>query len=99
MPMKVSDYSCLLFPALNMFYSQKNSPQGQSSAISAVQAYSPQEVFAKIDEAAKQRKFEESVEAIIKLNVDPTKGDQMIRGTCVLPSGTGKEVKVCVFAD
>jgi large subunit ribosomal protein L1 len=39
------------------------------------------------------------VEAIIKLNVDPTKGDQMIRGTCILPAGTGKETKVCVFAD
>lgn len=36
---------------------------------------------------------------MIKLNVDPTKGDQMIRGTCVLPAGTGKEIKVCVFAD
>jgi len=36
---------------------------------------------------------------MVKLGVDPTKGDQMIRGTCVLPAGTGKEVKVCVFAD
>jgi len=34
----------------------------------------------------------------VKLNVDPTRGDQMIRGTCVLPSGTGREVRVCVFA-
>lgn len=47
---------------------------------------------------SKQRSFLESVEAIIKLNVDPTRGDQMIRGTCTLPAGTGKEVKVCVFA-
>ena len=36
---------------------------------------------------------------MVKLGVDPTRGDQMIRGTCVLPEGTGKEVKVCVFAD
>jgi len=36
---------------------------------------------------------------MVKLGVDPTRGDQMIRGTCVLPAGTGKEVKVCVFAD
>ena len=35
---------------------------------------------------------------IIKLNVDPTQGDQNVRGTCILPAGTGKEVKVCVFA-
>ena len=34
----------------------------------------------------------------MRLNVDPTKGDQMIRGTCILPEGTGKSVKVCVFA-
>lgn len=31
--------------------------------------------------------------------MDPTQGDQNVRGTCVLPCGTGKEVKVCVFAD
>jgi len=39
------------------------------------------------------------VEAIIRLNVDPRQGDQNIRGTCVLPAGTGKTIKVCVFAD
>jgi large subunit ribosomal protein L1 len=39
------------------------------------------------------------VDAIIKLNVDPTRGDQNIRGTCLLPAGTGKNVRVCVFAD
>lgn len=44
-------------------------------------------------------KFVETVELQVRLNVDPTKGDQMIRGTCILPAGTGKEVKVCVFAD
>ena len=48
---------------------------------------------------SKERKFDESVELIVKLGVDPTKGDQMIRGTCILPAGTGKEIKVCVFAD
>ncbi len=39
------------------------------------------------------------MEAIIRLNVDPRQGDQNIRGTCVLPAGTGKTIKVCVFAD
>ena len=48
---------------------------------------------------SKERNFKESIDTIIKLNVDPTKGDQMIRGTVNLPSGTGKEIKVCVFAD
>ena len=50
-------------------------------------------------EISKERKLKESVEAIIRLNVDPKKGDQNIRGTCVLPAGTGKEIKIAVFAD
>ena len=50
-------------------------------------------------EVSKERKFKESIEVIVRLNVDPRQGDQNIRGTCVLPSGTGKTVKVCVFAD
>ena len=41
----------------------------------------------------------ESYELLVKLNVDPTRGDQNIRGTCVLPAGSGKEVKVCVFTE
>jgi large subunit ribosomal protein L1 len=57
------------------------------------------EAILKIKEVSKERKFKESVEAIIRLNVDPRQGDQNIRGTCVLPAGTGKQVKVCVFAD
>lgn len=60
--------------------------------------YELAEIFAEMEKLSKQRKFVESVDTIIKLNVDPTKGDQMIRGTCILPGGTGKEVKVCVFA-
>lgn len=50
-------------------------------------------------EISKERKFKESVEAIIRLAVDPRQGDQNVRGTCVLPAGTGKEIKICVFAD
>ena len=61
--------------------------------------HDPRAAFDYLKEVSKDRKFVESIETIIKLNVDPTKGDQMIRGTCILPAGTGKEVKVCVFAD
>lgn len=43
-------------------------------------------------------KFDESVELAIRLGVDPRKADQVIRGTVALPSGTGKEVRVAVFA-
>ncbi len=42
-------------------------------------------------------KFDETVEASCKLNVDPKKSDQMVRGSVVLPSGLGKEVRVLVF--
>jgi large subunit ribosomal protein L1 len=43
-------------------------------------------------------KFDESVEVAFNLNVDPRHADQMIRGAVVLPNGTGKSVRVAVFA-
>ena len=43
-------------------------------------------------------KFDESVEIAFKMTIDPRKTDQMIRGTVRLPHGSGKEVKVLVFA-
>lgn len=44
------------------------------------------------------KKFDESVDAVIRLGVDPRKADQMIRGTVALPSGTGRDVRIAVFA-
>lgn len=41
--------------------------------------------------------FDETVEISVRLGVDPRKSDQMVRGTVVLPAGTGKEVRVCVL--
>lgn len=43
-------------------------------------------------------KFDEGVDIAIRLGVDPKKADQMVRGTVVLPNGTGKKVRVLVFA-
>ena len=43
-------------------------------------------------------KFDESVELSVRLGVDPRKADQMVRGTVALPSGTGGDVRVAVFA-
>ena len=43
-------------------------------------------------------KFTESVDASINLGVDPRKSDQVVRGSTVLPHGTGKDVRVAVFA-
>jgi large subunit ribosomal protein L1 len=45
-----------------------------------------------------ERNFDETVEIAIRLGVDPRKADQMVRGTVALPSGTGKDVRVAVFA-
>ncbi|GHV05555.1 50S ribosomal protein L1 [Campylobacterota bacterium] len=46
----------------------------------------------------KSAKFDETVELAVWLNVDPRHADQMIRGAVVLPHGTGKKVRVAVFA-
>jgi len=46
----------------------------------------------------KSAKFDETVEIALNLNVDPRHADQMIRGSVVLPNGTGKTVRVAVFA-
>ncbi len=43
--------------------------------------------------------FDESVELVVRLGIDPKKADQAIRGTVALPSGTGKNVRVAVFAE
>ncbi|MBW2020487.1 MAG: 50S ribosomal protein L1 [Deltaproteobacteria bacterium] len=43
-------------------------------------------------------KFDESVDVAVRLGVDPRHADQMVRGTVVLPHGTGKDIKVLVFA-
>lgn len=42
-------------------------------------------------------RFDESIDIAVRLGVDPRKADQMVRGTVVLPSGTGKQVRVCVL--
>lgn len=60
--------------------------------------------FYAVDEALKllkegsSVKFTESVEVAVNLGVDPRKSDQVVRGSTVLPNGTGKDVRVAVFA-
>jgi large subunit ribosomal protein L1 len=51
----------------------------------------------KLMRAMAHAKFDETVEAVMRLGVDPKKADQMVRGTTVLPHGTGKPVKVLVL--
>jgi large subunit ribosomal protein L1 len=43
-------------------------------------------------------KFDENLDVVFRLGVDPRKADQMVRGTVALPSGTGKDIRVAVFA-
>ena len=43
-------------------------------------------------------KFDETVDVAVRLGVDPRHADQMVRGSVILPNGTGKEVKILVFA-
>src|SRR4051794_864244 len=59
--------------------------------------YGPGEAVALVKDNAKA-KFDESVELAVRLGVDPRKADQMVRGTVSLPAGTGKPVRVAVFA-
>ena len=44
-------------------------------------------------------KFDESVEVTIRLGVDPRHAEQMVRGSVLMPNGTGKEVRIAVFAE
>ena len=59
--------------------------------------YGLQEACELVKQAA-YAKFNETVELAIRLGVDPKRADQMVRGTTVLPHGTGKKVRILVFA-
>ncbi|MCL6641290.1 MAG: 50S ribosomal protein L1 [Candidatus Rokubacteria bacterium] len=59
--------------------------------------HEPQEAFELVKQLA-DRNFDETVEVAFRLGVDPRKADQMLRGTVSLPAGTGKDVRVAVFA-
>ena len=62
-----------------------------------LKAYDLDEAIAVL-KAAPKAKFDETVEIVMGLNVDPRQADQMIRGVVGLPNGTGKTVRVAVFA-
>ncbi len=59
--------------------------------------YSIEEAVLLISEFASP-KFKESIDVSINLGIDPRKSDQAVRGATILPAGTGKEVRVAVFA-
>ncbi len=61
------------------------------------QVHSPAEALGLV-KSLSSRNFDETVEAAFRLGVDPRKADQMLRGAVSLPNGTGKSVRVAVFA-
>src|SRR4051812_47226417 len=61
------------------------------------QMFTPTEALALVKGLA-PAKFDETVELAVRLGVDPRKADQIVRGTVALPAGTGKDVRVAVFA-
>ena len=69
----------------------------------SVQSYDRQEMF-EVEKALElvlanaKAKFDETVELSVRLGVDPRHADQQVRGTVVLPHGTGRDVRVLVFA-
>ncbi len=65
--------------------------------IDNTKSYSVAEAASTVKEL-KSAKFDETVEVALNLNVDPRHADQMVRGAIVLPHGTGKTVRVAVFA-
>ena len=61
------------------------------------QLFTPAEALALVKSLASAN-FDETVEFAVRLGVDPRKADQMVRGTVALPAGTGRDVRVAVFA-
>lgn len=59
--------------------------------------HSPSEAL-ELARSLASKKFDESIDVAVRLGVDPRKADQVVRGTVALPSGTGKDVRVAVFA-
>ncbi len=68
-----------------------------SKLIDPAKVYEAKEAFDIIEKMPKA-KFDETVELHVRLGVDGTHADQQVRGTVVLPNGTGKSLKVLVFA-
>ncbi|TSA21723.1 MAG: 50S ribosomal protein L1 [Betaproteobacteria bacterium] len=71
--------------------------QGLLGQVDRNKAYAIDEALGLVKGAA-TAKFNESIDVSVNLGVDPRKSDQVVRGAVVMPRGTGKSVRVCVFA-
>jgi large subunit ribosomal protein L1 len=72
--------------------------RGAVAGIDRMRRYPMDEAVRTLLGAGGEPKFDESVEVAVRLGVDPRQADQNVRGTVVLPHGTGKTVRVLVFA-
>lgn len=71
--------------------------QAIAAKIDSARSYAIADAVALLNEFASP-KFKESIDVSINLGVDPRKSDQVVRGSTLLPNGTGKDVRVAVFA-
>lgn len=60
--------------------------------------YGTAEAFTLVKELVNESRFDESIDVAFRLGVNPRHADQMVRGACSLPNGTGKGVRILVFA-
>ena len=71
--------------------------KAQASKVDRNKVYAAQEALSLAKELA-VAKFDESIDVAVSLGIDARKSDQLVRGSVVLPAGTGKTVRVAVFA-
>ena len=71
--------------------------KAMAEKLDSAKTYSVEEAVSLIAEFASPR-FKESIDVSVNLGVDPRKSDQVVRGSTTLPAGTGKDVRVAVFA-
>lgn len=69
-----------------------------NALVDRTKLYSIEDAVAILQQAAKERKFSETIEIAMNLGVDPRQNDQVVRGVTELPHGTGATVRVAVFA-
>jgi large subunit ribosomal protein L1 len=72
--------------------------RGAVEKVDRARLYTPLEAVRLARETSTTKRFDSTVEVAIRLGVDPRKADQMVRGTVILPHGTGKTARVAVFA-
>lgn len=77
---------------------QSKKMKASTALVDRMAFYTIEDAIKILQKAAKERKFVETLEISMNLNVDPRQADQIVRGMISLPNGTGKTVRVAVFA-